>query len=85
MVSKKYSAPGTLMGLSTDKPFRGKSVIFHIDNEIHLEVDLDHASPTEKTEAGILPGIEQSIFFKDHLRVEYPEEVEGHIEIFVAE
>lgn len=73
------------MGLSTDKPFKGRSVHFYIDGgEQILEVDLEQPMPTEKTEIGTLPGLEQSIFFK-HLKVEYPEEVEGHLELFVTE
>lgn len=74
------------MGLSTDKACKGKSIIINIDGDgVRLEVDLEHPFPTEKTEIGILPGIEEEIFFKRELTIEYPKELEEHLEVFVSQ
>lgn len=85
-MKKIYTTPGVFMGLSTDKACKGKSIIVNIDgNDVKLEVDLEHPFPTEKTKTGTLPGIEQSIFFEHKLVVEYPKELEGHLEVFVSQ
>lgn len=84
-MKKTYTTPGVFIGLSLDRAFKGKSVIVRVDDEPKLEVCLGHPFPTEITEVGTLPGLEEERFFKQKLVIEYPTEVEGHLEIFVSQ
>ena len=86
IMKKIYTTPGVLMGLSTSKACKGKSIKVNIDdNDVNLEVDLEHPFPTEETEVGTLPGLEEELFFKRKMVVEYPKELEEHLEVFVSQ
>ncbi len=86
MKQKIYDTPGVFIGLSLTRACKGKYILVNIDdNDVKLEIDLEHPFPTEITDSGRLPGIEEEIFFKKKLVVEYPKELESDLEVFVSQ
>lgn len=73
--------PGTFMGLSTSKVFEGKTVKFFDEDQPILEVSLNTPHTTKHN---LLPGIEKYIFIRHKLVMQYPEEAEDDISVFIA-
>lgn len=72
---------GVLMGLSTTKIYKGKTVLFYDGDKKIMEISLNTASPTRLS--GV-PGIEKYLFFRHDLSMCYPEEAENDIRVFVS-
>lgn len=74
--------PATLKGLSSDRPYPGKTLKFYDGPILVLEMELDRAFPTSKTKAGTMPGfeLEPPHFFTSHIAVEQPNGAE--LELF---
>lgn len=79
MKEKQWQGPGVFQGLSTTKAYKGKYITIRIDSKLAMEIDLETPLPTEDN----VPGVDESLFFKQSLNMRYPEEAE--VEVFVGE